>query len=84
MTASRLHAGPHQVSPSTTLYINRYKPTHVETTAYSLDYALDVASKFYGALLRRTGPWLTSDGRNPENEDTGDHSLVRCPVEEGP
>jgi len=76
------HAGPHKITSRTTLYVNRYKPTHVETTAYDLDGALEAAAKYYGKPLKRTGPWLTRDGRNPENENTGDNSLVRCPVEE--
>ena len=52
----------------------------VETTAYDLDAALDDAAQFFGEPLERIGPWLTDDGRNPEDEDVGNNTKVTCNV----
>lgn len=64
----------------TRIFVKDGQPEKVETTRYDLDAALDAAAQFFGEPLERITPWLTDDGRNPEDTNTGDHSLVTCKV----
>jgi hypothetical protein len=77
--------GWHRVDTSTEIEVKtgtgwKISIIRVRTTAYDLDASLDRAGQFWGVPLDRISPWLTADGKNPENTDTGDHSLVTCDV----
>lgn len=80
MVAAEMRDGWHDVTSNTRIFVKDRKPAKVQTTAYDLDGALDAAAHFYGEPLERTGPWLTDDGRDPEDTNTGRHSLVTCKV----